>query len=337
MPAVRRLLPILLAASFALMAGCSCGWGCGAGALEVGGDHPYRRCLRDDPPDEGERRVGDVGIIIDNRTLRIDVDSDAVKLAIVSDLPEEAALIEAAAEGLGELSVDLIVVLGGLGEDEEAVTRGLAALAGVGGPVLVLGGGADEAELLEDALDEIASEAAARVVDIRAIRRVEILDQVFVPIAGAPEGRYARGEGYCGFGVDDLEDIADDLGEATEGERRWLLSWAAPVGAGARSPSIGYGDVEAGSSHLRTLAEALGAEGGVHAWPRARALLPTDAEGEDLLPVGAPSPTLRIVVPRLSGPPARRADGSRVAPQALVFLLTADGMALVDSYRAPAN
>ena len=338
MPGVQRPLSLLaLVSLLCLASGCSCGWGCGAGALEVGGDHPYRRCLMDDAPEDGERRIGPLGVKIDRRTLAIDLDSDAVRISIVADLPAEAAALEVMARGLEELSVEIVIVLGGLGDDEPGVTRALAALTALDIPVLILGGGADDAELLEEGLDALEEEDAEKVVNIRGIRRIELLEHVFIPVAGAPEGRYARGEGHCGFGAADLADVADYLGDPVEGERRWLLSWAAPVGDGPRSPSLGYGDVEAGSPALRVLAEEVGAEGGVHAWPRARALLPTDATGALLLPVGAPSPSLRIVVPPLAGPPAQRADGSRVASQALVFVLGSEGMALVDAYRASAD
>ena len=99
MPPVGRLLPLFLALSLLPAAGCSCGLGCGAGDLEVAGAHPYRRCLMDDPPEPGSRRVGEVGVSIDERTLRID--AVGVVAAQVEDFvtdSEDCAAIELAAD-----------------------------------------------------------------------------------------------------------------------------------------------------------------------------------------------------------------------------------------------
>ncbi|MCZ7679512.1 MAG: hypothetical protein M5U28_12405 [Sandaracinaceae bacterium] len=74
-----------------------------------------------------------------------------------------------------------------------------------------------------------------------------------MPVAGAPEGRYALDGEACGLSSDDAAAIAEAVGPPGSGVRRYLLSFAAPRTAG--SPSSGIASVEAGSPLVSQLLE----------------------------------------------------------------------------------
>jgi hypothetical protein len=124
-------------------------------------------------------------------------------------------------------------------------------------------------------------------------------------VPGAPDGRYARADGACGIGEDDLDALADALGAATDDERRLLLSWAAPAGTDA---ALGMEGGDAGSAEISAFADAIGAEGGLFAWPESQA-------GR----VAGEGAGRAAVAPAIAGPAVVRADGSP-APSGLLFV-----------------
>jgi hypothetical protein len=228
----------------------------------------------------------------------------------------------------------LAFVLGGLGRTSEAVTALLEALAALRVPVVVLPGGDDDAEAVDDGWDALSDEARASLFDGRRLRVVRIRakgaaapadELVLVP--GAPGGRYAVDDGSCGVGAEDLTSLSDALGAPDEGLRRWLVSWAAPSGGGAASVSRGFGDAEAGDARVAALARAIHAPGGLFAFPETHALEPATANGRLRLEAGQGRPDARVVVAPLAGPPVERADGSLVPSAAAVFELGREGLA----------
>ncbi len=240
-----RFAPVLVL----LLAACDACGGCGQ-ELRVEGEHPYVRCVQVEP-EEREWESGGLQFVLEDRELQV-----------IGEVPSIVAFALTPDAELDELpEAPLQIVVGGFARDGASARRLLAALAEVG-PTLLLPGGEDDNEVFDDALSEIDSPA---LVDLRGIHRVHLGGHEWVPIAGAPDGRYARGESACGFSAQDLTTV--DLPEA-EGPRH-LLSWAAPTGAGPLAQ--GLEGVGVGTESLDTLAERVGAKGGLFAWPRREA------------------------------------------------------------------
>ncbi len=310
----------------ALVLGAS---GCGAcsdyGAT-AGGPHPYVRCTAVDAPDEREGRLGSVRFRVEDRALTLEGLGPTLRIAALRGPGRVGAPLAPALEELRRESTDLVLVLGGLGATEETVAGVLRAVAGTGIPAIVLPGGEDDAEAVEDGFDAVEDEES--LFDGRRLRTVKVGRDELVLVPGAPEGRYAADQGACGIAADDLEEIADDLGEPDEGVRRWLVSWAAPAGRGPAAVGRGFGGVDAGDRRIAELAKAVGASGGVFAFPETRALLPALADGSRVLAVGEASPTTRIVLPTAAGAPVEREDGSLVRPAPVLLSLGAEGLAV---------
>lgn len=211
------------------------------------GEHPYVRCLFGSPQ-EREWESGDLRFLVEGRTLTIE-----------GEVPHVVAFALTPEAGLDELpEAPLRIALGGFARDERSAERLLGGLAQVG-PTLLLPGGEDDTELLDAALSEVDD---ATLVDLRGIHLVRLGGHEWIPVPGAPGGRYARGDDGCGYSDEDL--TALDLPEAEE--PRHLLSWAAPTAAGPLAQ--GLDGVGVGTESLDVLAERLGASGGIHGWPR---------------------------------------------------------------------
>lgn len=235
--------PVLPSLVLLLVVGCgSCGE-----ELRVEGAHPYVRCLHVEP-EEREWEAGSISFAVEDRTLQITGEIASVIAFALTPGADLAELPEA----------PLRLVIGGFARDEGSATELLTALAEAG-PTLLLPGGEDDTGVLDDVLSELDSPA---LVDLRGIHRVRFGGHEWVPVPGAPEGRYAVGENGCGFSATDLEkvELADPEGP------RHLLTWAAPTGAGPLSQ--GLEGVAVGSELLADLAERVDAKGGLFAWPR---------------------------------------------------------------------
>lgn len=273
------------------------------------------RCLAADAPAARAWRVGALSLALEDRALTITGLSGEVRIAAFAG-PGGAsgASLGDAVQSIRAARPHLALVVGDVGDDLATAKGTLEALAAIEIPVLVTAGGRDDATVLGEALDALAAPATDRVVDARALRRIALgRRDVLVPISGAPNGRYGRTDTACGFGTDDLDAVASDVGRAAEGERRFLLSWAAPSGPAAR----GLADVDAGDPGLAALARRIGAPGGIFAWPRERALEPA-----------GPAADARIVVAPIAGPPVERADGARVPAGPALLVLGPGGLSL---------
>ncbi len=253
------------------------------------------------PPAERQWRAGGLRLAIQGRELRIEGAPSSWTLATFTG-PVDAGSIRA----LRRERPRLAVVLGAIGEDAADASRTLAALAELRAPVLVLPGGADRLEVLEEAFEALEPPAADLVVPAWALRRVTIGSIELVPVAGAPDGRYAIGDDACGFSADDVASF-----EPGDAAHRYLLSWAAPRGSGPGS--LGVASVEAGSPVLADLAERLGTEGAIFAWPHEAA--------------GSSAPR-GVAVRPLAGAWIVRADGSRAAPGATLLTAGPRGLEL---------
>lgn len=288
------------------VAGCS-SCGCGSVAPRAGGPTPYARCAAADPPAPRQVQAGALTLRLAGRELVLEGAPDPLRIAVFRGAAPHRDPIAPALDAVESAGAHLAIALGGLGDDEASVRASIEALATLGIPVLVLGGGRDDPDLLAAAIAALPDASAQRVIDVSPLRRIRVAGHVLVPVAGAPEGRYASSDRGCGVGDEDLEAIAADLGEATS-ERRLLLSWAAPEGVAV---ALGLEGATAGSPAIAALATRIGARGGLHAFPESQA---------GLLLGG------HLVVPPIVGPAPRRADGSAAPTGPLLVSLAADGL-----------
>lgn len=264
----RWLIPLCLS-----LAGCG---GCGED-LSVEGEYPYVRCLAMEAEDRAHQE-GELGMRIEEGVLSIDGADSLVAFSLAPGNHQEQA--EAMPAGVH-------LVFGGFGasrneegEPEEATLATLRALEGI---VLLLPGGSDNTEAIDelfDALDE------PRFVDLRGIAEVHVGDFDAVVVSGSPGGRYSIGHRSCGYGRADLAALPWPEGAA-------VLSWAAPRGEGA-AVDLGIGGVNAGDPWL---AETMGSRAGLFAWPREAAGLAQGAAGPIASEVD--DSALRLVVPML--------------------------------------
>ncbi|MDH5673852.1 MAG: hypothetical protein OEZ06_16970 [Myxococcales bacterium] len=311
---------LLIALCWALsVAGCR---GCLDGGLRVQGPPGYMRCLAADPPEAGTRSVGAVKLHIEGRRLRIEGIEPPLRVAAFAGPafgpPPDVDTLKV----LAELKPHLQVVIGGVGDTPRQAAKLLGALSTLPAPTLLLSGGRDSTERIQSARASLG-EAAARIVDVSALRRVDVAGHVFVPVAGASGGHYAHSDDACGHGLDDLKQLASDLGEA-EGESRWLLSWQAPGQGGSQAVARTEDGQDLGSADLAELARRIGAPGGLFAWPEVRVLRPAVGDGEREVRDDSAARDLRLVVPRLGGVAVGRSDGTRAMP-GFVLLELAEG------------
>jgi hypothetical protein len=290
---VKALVSILAAA---FLAACTCS---GAGPT-AGGATPYVRCAMREPA-AIDTTVGALHLHTTERTLVIDGASSPLRVAAFRGAALADEPIEPALDAIEAGSPAIAILLGSIGDDEAHATTLLTALASLSIPTLVVLGGRDHPADLDAAIASLPTEARTHVIDASAFRIVRVGGVELVPVAGAPDGRYARDDEACGLGASDADAIASDVGAAGE-LPRVLVSFAGP------SPLAGIEGGEAGSAPVADLASRVGAAHDLHAWP------------------DAPSPSL---VPPLAGPPAALADGSRLEPGVLLVDVGPSGIAPV--------
>jgi hypothetical protein len=212
----------------------------------------------------------------------------------------------------------LLFVLGDLGDRVEVARATVAALAATGIPTIVVAGARDTPARLTAIHDD-----GDQVLDATALDGIRIGGDTFVPLAGTHLGRYAAAADNCGFGADDLAALSKAYGPRKSG-RRWLLSWQAPSGGVAAAA------IDAGDPELEGFAQAIGASGGLFAWPAVQAGRAFAAEHRAVIPPGAPSASdLQLIVPRISPPSLERGDGSRLLPGYALLRLESSGLQLV--------
>lgn len=278
---------------------------CGGGDdVRVSGEHGYVRCLALEPPASRTWSVGSLRLTLEGRSLRIEGLKPNAELAVFTGPVEEHAVRSLERPALA-------LMMGELGASRAEAERSLETLMHLEVPVLFVAGGADTHEGLE-AFGRLEGAARDRLIDASRLRSIEIGKLELVPVAGAPEGRYASSESSCGFGDKDASAIAAALGRVQEGRSRLLLSWAAPAGDAL---SRGLMGAEAGSSMVAELVERIGAEGWIAAWPSGNA-------GETR------TEPLRAVVRPLGERWIERDDGTRAAPGATLFTVAENGHTL---------
>lgn len=303
--------------------------GCGdcSSPLQVQGAHPHVRCLVAEPPAPRDWKLGELRLQQKGRELVIDGLPDPFLVAAFAgpgpgDLPP-ANVIAA----MGEQKVQLAVMLGGVGDCPEVAAATVAALSAAPFPTLVLPGGRDEPGVLQAAVDA-RDGAADRVLPIAPLRAVRVGSTTLVPVAGAPDGAYARTAGACGFSLADLQAASGELGHPGPNERRFLLAWHAPGRGGPHAVARDRQGVDLGDDGLAEFAARIGAPGGLFAWPRVRPLGVASADGLQPPEADAVLPGGRLIVPRLTPPAADLADGGLQPPGFASVQLGQAGLAL---------
>ncbi|MDB4990765.1 MAG: hypothetical protein JWN04_5943 [Myxococcaceae bacterium] len=272
---------------------------------EVDGQR-FLRCAQVAAPSGRSVRLGPLQLTIDGRVLSIEGASELRVTAFTG--PVGAAFERSDLEQLTRSRPGLVFYLGGLGDDLATARQNLASLAALRVPTLFVAGGADRLPVIEAAFAALGEGERDTLLNASGLREVRIGSDRFIPVAGAPFGRYARDEQSCGLDNDDFEQIQASARERSA-MRTWLVSWQAPAGA---SLSDGFGGAELGSPDLKALATAVEASGGLYAYP----------EGQVLQAQSASS----WIVPRLSRVGAQQADGSRLRGQVLSLVLTTKGL-----------
>jgi hypothetical protein len=311
--------------------------GCGTSAdLQVAGATPYVRCLAGTPPPDGTRRVGAIRVESREGHMRLAGFRAPLTLAAFSGPALGAPPRESELTALRAAAPQLLLMLGGLGDGADVATATLEALAELGIPIAILAGGRDSPDRFRRALKALEDAPASRVIDLTGARSLRIGDDMLVPVAGALDGRYALDDGSCGYASSDLDALADALPDGPA--RRWLIAWEAPSGGGEAAVSRTADGLNVGSGPLAELGREIGAAGGLFAWPHVQVLRPSAGRDHRRVAIGGPAERdLRLVVPRLSGPPMERSDGSRVAPGFALLELGTEGLRVVSVHPATAR
>lgn len=315
----------MMRATFVLSAGLLVA--CGSSHDSVGAN-AFAHCMEASLLSDRSSSVGSTRLVIDDGVLTITGLRAPAQIATFSGagfggVPSAESLANVRAS-----SPSLAFVLGGIGDDLDSAKRNLAAFASLRVPVIFVAGGRDEQVVIDDALDSLEDDVQTRVFDASRLNKIVIGASVFVPVAGAPLGRYARTNASCGYSQQDLDKRDDALGRAGS-EHRYLLSWAAPTSSSRRGVSSALLDVDGGDPMLARFAARIGAVGGLFAWPAENARLPIAAVGEGVLSRGEANHALRLVVPQINGAGIIRADGSRVAPGFALLELSDAGISFL--------
>jgi hypothetical protein len=267
-------------------------------ALRAGGPTPYTRCLAGAAAEPRDLQVAALRLHLSERALRVSKAGPPLRIAAFSVAGMSAPTRAGELEPLRRSQADLLLLLGGLGDSPAIATATVRALAALPQPALILLGGRDASHVARDALA-----GSPRLIDISALRRVELGSDTLIPLAGAEHGRYALDETRCGFGDEDLEHVLAELGAPRPGERRWSVSWQAP----------------SASVKLARFVARSAIRGSLSAWPPASWQSATAG-----LLVGERS------VPRLFGPRIERPDGSRATPGLLLLEASNEGLRVVE-------
>lgn len=308
-----------------LLTSCShCG-----GPKEAGGDTPYVRCLGAGAPRAGSSRVGALSLRVHGRELRIDGLPRPTRLAAFSGPGMGPGPGPLAIAALKAARPDVILLLGDMGDTPTTAAATLAALASLPLPTLVVAGGRDTPERIESALQALRS-GRERIIDVTALRGIRLGPDTLIPVAGSADGRYSLGPRACGYGLSDLKQVAGDVADLGR-SRRWLVAWQAPSSTGAFGVARTSHGIDLGSPTLGELARRIDAPGGIFAWPSVQAVRAASSAGAKRAAPDQASADFQIVVPRLSGPPLERDDGSRVPPGFALLQLDDSGLRLLEA------
>lgn len=287
----------------------------------------FAHCMSRSVLSDSNVSVGSTRLRIEEGVLTISGARTPLVVAAFQGPGLDDQIMDAAFAEVKATSPAVVVVLGGLGDDGATAIRTARSLAAMQLPVLVVPGGRDEEDVLESAFDSLEGNAEERVLDASRLQKIILGAAAFIPVAGSPNGRYARTSSSCGFAQTDLDARDDALGRAGN-EHRFLLSWAAPRGEGPRRVARALEGTDAGDPMLHDFASRVGARGGVFAWPSDGAMLPTPHDGSRILSRSEASSTFQMVVPSVARA-TPRSDGSSVRAGFALIEVRNEGLAFV--------
>ena len=298
------------------MGGCSA---CGGppSELVVEGPPGFVRCLAYEVDERDPWSEGDLRLRLEGRTLEVEAPEEVLRVAALAGPGPGPAGLGTLASELTDSPVELLFILGGLGDSVLIAQQTLESLAELGVLTLVMAGGRDDVEVWEEAWGSVETEALGRVLDARGLNRLRFQGAELILISGAPGGRYARTDTSCGFATEDVEAMVDTLGPASG--PRAFVSWVAPGGVGHA-----WGGLDVGSPALAALAEEAGIRGGIFAWPRA-----LRGEETSAATAGEQAPTglgRHRFVERLGGLPMLRDEGRLARGRLARFRFGSDGL-----------
>ncbi|MCG8554336.1 MAG: hypothetical protein MJD61_03475 [Proteobacteria bacterium] len=320
-----------------LASGCEGSQGSRLSSLQEGGPFPFVRCLAQAAGSARRWSLGSLHFTLRDRVLRIEGVPVPSRLAVYSGPAFGDRGLEQGLRAVRSARPDLALQVGGPGDTPELAERVLALAAQGEFPTLVLAGARDRWDGFARAARTLGPQARARLVDISSLRAIRLGRHTLVPVAGAVAGRYALHDEACGASARDLAAITARLGFPEPKERRWLLAWQAPSGAGRFAVAATERGLNAGSSALASLSAAIGARGGLFAWPHHQVGRPAAGAGEQRPDPGQAASDLRVVVPRIAGASMVRDDGTRLAPGFLVLRLDSEGLAIESVLRSDAS
>ena len=277
----------------------------------------FVRCLAYEVEERDPWSVGELEIRLEERVLHILASADALRVAAFAGPGPGPVRLSSLVTALEEQPVDILLMVGGLGDSVSIAQQTLAALEPLTGLTLILAGGRDDVEVWGDAWDSLSNEEEAEILDARGIAQVRFRGAGLILVSGAPGGRYARTDTSCGFTPEDVEDLADELGSPSG--PRSFVSWAAPAGMGHA-----FGGLDVGSRALMDLADEAEIRGGIFAWPRALGGQEARSEGGEPPPSG--ERFHHRFVERLGGLPVLRGDGSLALGRLARFRLDSAGL-----------
>lgn len=198
---------------------------CGGGAELRGGPHPYRACLLAKEPDVREVDLGGASLVVEGRRAALRADRPVLRVAAFRGADDELDELTLAASAIDEEGVDLLVVLGGVGRKKNEVVAHLEALSRTKKPIVLVPGGDESLEALDDGIGALDRETRARLVDGRSTYVLELGGLEWVLVPGAPAGRYAHSDEACGYDLDDL----DARLRAVDAASAFTFAWAEPT------------------------------------------------------------------------------------------------------------
>jgi hypothetical protein len=304
---MRFLPPSALLRALSLVA-LSQGCRCSSAITEV--DHQaFVRCAVLDPPAARTVRIGAQTLNVKGRSAEVSGPLPA-RVAVFTG-PVGASLSRPDVAEIAAQQPSQVWMLGGIGDDIDAASSTLAALAELGVPVILIPGGGDRPALVEAALAGLPPTAAQRIVHGAGLQELQVGGQRFLFVPGAPDGRYAVDTDACGFVAEDI----DALTTLAEGgsARPWVVAWGAPAGHGIAEVR-GVGDL--GSPEIARLMRSIRARGGLFAWPELARPSPPGSGNHELI----------ALVPRLGRSGTLTADGGRLGRGLLLLRVAEAGL-----------
>ncbi len=226
----------------------------------------------------------------------------------------------------------LIVALGDLGDDAATIAKVLRATASAGVPVLALPGNQEGRGAWRAAMVELAD--VPEIVDLTAVRLVELGDVAFVSLPGYHDPRYVHAGDACVYSTEDVEGLEEIFG-ASKAAHRVILAHGPPQQAGRTGLDYTLEHVNVGDVRLDQALKRAQVPFGLFANIREAGGRATDARGLAVVPAGARSPSLYVNVGAIDAVRWEMNEGPESTGMASIVSLSG-GQAYFEVERFPA-